>query len=127
MPLDDQEPLWGESLMKKMAIVSFEGNMSCFVHALLNVWDYHQKGYEVALIIEGQSCARIADIGDSPKGQLWNDIKTAGLIKAVCKACAAAVDTLDAAEEQELPIDATLSGHAALEPYTTAGYEIVLF
>ena len=39
--------------MKKMAIVSFQGNMSCFVHALLNLWDYHEKGYETALIIEG--------------------------------------------------------------------------
>ena len=34
--------------MKKIAIVSFEGEMMCFVHALLNIWDYHEKGYEVA-------------------------------------------------------------------------------
>ena len=113
--------------MKKMAIVSFQGNMSCFVHALLNLWDYHEKGYETALIIEGQSCARVADIVDSPQAGLWSKIKEAGLVKAVCKACAANVGTLESAEQQELPIDATLSGHASLEPYTNQGYEIMLF
>lgn len=113
--------------MKKMAIVSFQGNMSCFVHALLNVWDYHEKGYEVALIVEGQSCARVVDIGSSPQGKLWEKIKDAGLVKAVCKACAAQMDALAAAEEQGLPIDASLSGHAALEPFSSDGFEIVLF
>ncbi len=113
--------------MKKMAIVSFQGNLSCFVHALLNVWDYHEKGYDTALIIEGQSCERVKDIGDSPQAALWQQIKDAGLVKAVCKACAANVGALAAAEEQQLPIDSTLSGHAALEPYSREGFEIVLF
>ena len=31
--------------MKKIAIVSFKGEMPCFVHALLNVWNYHERGY----------------------------------------------------------------------------------
>lgn|SRR5690554_286001 len=113
--------------MKKIAIVSFQGEMSCFVHALLNVWNYHEKGYEVALIVEGASTARISDISASPKGQLWEKIRDAGLIRSVCKACAVQMGSLADAETQNLPIDAALSGHSDLEVFSAAGFEIILF
>lgn len=113
--------------MKKIAVVSFTGEMPCFVHALLNVWNYHQRGYETALIIEGASAARLADIGGSPQAGLWEKVKGAGLVKSVCKACAAQMGTLDAAESQGLPIDAALSGHSDLEAFTARGFEIILF
>ncbi len=38
------------SEMKKIAIVSFRGETPCFVHALLNVWKYYQRGYQGHLI-----------------------------------------------------------------------------
>lgn len=113
--------------MKKIAVVSFNGEMSCFVHALLNVWNYHEKGYEVALIMEGASTARILDIGKSPQGKLWEKIREAGLVRSVCKACAAQMKSLEEAESQGLPIDAALSGHSDLEVFTAQGYEIILF
>ncbi|HBG00300.1 MAG TPA: cytoplasmic protein [Firmicutes bacterium] len=113
--------------MKKIAIVSFRGEMPCFAHALLNVWNYHEKGYEVALIVEGASTARIADIAQSPQRELWEKIKEAGLLRSVCKACAAQMGSLAEAEAQGLPIDAALSGHSDLEVFTAAGFEIILF
>lgn len=113
--------------MKKIAVVSFQREMSCFVHALLNVWNYHERGYEVALIVEGASTARIADIGKTPQGKLWEKIREAGLIRSVCKACAAQMGTLAEAEAQGLPIDAALSGHSDLEVFTAEGFEIILF
>lgn len=113
--------------MKKIAIVSFKGEMPCFVHALLNVWNYHEKGYEVALIVEGASAARIADISSAPQGKLWEKIRDAGLIRSVCKACAAQMGTLAEAEAQGLPIDAALSGHSDLEVFSAAGFELILF
>jgi hypothetical protein len=113
--------------MKKIAIVSFRGEMPCFVHALLNVWNYHERGYEVALVIEGASAARIGDIADSPQAKLWEKIRSAGLIRSVCKACAAQMGTLAEAEAQGLPIDAALSGHSDLEVFSAAGFEIILF
>ena len=111
----------------KIGIVTFQGELSCFVHALLNALDYHGRGYETALIIEGQSCARVADITQSPKAELWRTVVEAGLVKAVCKACAAQMGSLEAAQAQGLPIDASLSGHASLEPYSRQGYELILF
>ncbi|NLM39759.1 MAG: cytoplasmic protein [Firmicutes bacterium] len=113
--------------MRKIAIVSFQGDMSCFVHALLNLWNYHERGYETALIVEGASTKLLPDIPNSPKGELWKKIREAGLIKSVCKACAAQMGTLEEAERQGLPIDSALSGHSDLEPFTREGYEIILF
>jgi len=112
---------------KKIAIVSFKGEMPCFVHALLNAWNYHERGYEVALIVEGASTARIADITGAPQGALWEKIKEAGLVRSVCKACAAQMGSLVEAEAQGLPIDAALSGHSDLEAFTSKGFEIILF
>ena len=113
--------------MRKIAIVSFQGEMPCFVHALLNVWNYYERGYDSALIIEGASTKLLGQIANSPKGELWAKIKDAGLVKSVCKACTAQMGTLEEAEEQGLPIDAALSGHSDLEPFTKAGYEIIIF
>lgn len=113
--------------MKKIAIVSFKGEMPCFNHALLNVWNYHEKGYDVALIVEGASAARIVDIKSSPQSGLWNKIVEAGLVRSVCKACAVQMGSLEEAIEQGLPIDAGLSGHSDLEIFTAQGYQIILF
>lgn len=113
--------------MKRIAIVSFNGQMPCFVHALLNVWNYHERGYDVALIVEGASVERLLDIKTSPQAGLWAKIVEAGLVRSVCKACAAQKGALQEAEEQGLPIDAALSGHSDLEVFTAQGYEIILF
>nr|NLJ03759.1 cytoplasmic protein [Bacillota bacterium] len=64
---------------------------------------------------------------NSPQGGLWRKIKEAGLIRSVCKACAAQMGTLAEAEAQGLPIDAGLSGHSDLEVFTAQGFEIILF
>lgn len=114
-------------MKKKIAIVSFQGEMPCFMHALLNVWNYHERGYEVALIIEGASTARLADITKVPQAKLWEKIKETGLVRSVCKACAVQMNTLQEAEAQGLPIDGALSGHSDLEIFTAQGYEIILF
>jgi hypothetical protein len=113
--------------VRKIAVVSFQGEMSCFVHALLNVWNYHQRGYDTVLIIEGASTKLLGSIVQSPKAELWESIKKAGLIKSVCKACSAQMGTLNEAERQGLPIDAALSGHSDLERFTKDGYSIILF
>ena len=89
--------------MRKIAIVSFQGDMSCFVHALLNLWNYHERGYETALIVEGASTKLLPDIPNSPKGELWKKIREAGLIKSVCKACAAQMGTLEEPKGKDCP------------------------
>ena len=113
--------------MKKIAIVAFKGEMPCFVHALLNLWNYHMKGYETKLIIEGMATERILDMEESSKKELWKSIKAANLISSVCMACSVQTNSLEAAKNQGLPIDNSLSGHSDLEPFTQSGYEIIIF
>ena len=82
--------------MRKIAIVSFQGEMSCFVHALLNVWNYHERGYETALIIEGASTRLLSDIPNSPKGELdkTDPTRHCGELDEVCPTRPMAVRTM---------------------------------
>ena len=92
--------------MKKIAIVSFKGEMPCFVHALLNVWNYPERGYETALIVEGAS-ARLADIGASPRPSCGRRSRPLGWLNRSVRR-AAQMGTLEEVK-QGLLIDAALS------------------
>jgi len=113
----------------KLALVAFEGDAMCFVHVLLNALDMDDKGHDVAVIIEGAATKLIVDLADpaKPFAKLFTDLKERGLVKAVCKACAAKMGALDAAKDQGLPIVGDMNGHPALEPYLADGYQIITF
>ncbi len=113
----------------KVALVAFEGEAMCFVHVLLNALDLDAKGHEVAVIIEGAATKLIAELADpaKPFANLYADVKERGLVKAVCKACAAKMGGLEAAEQQGLPIVGDMKGHPSLEPWLTDGYQILTF
>ena len=61
--------------MRKIAIVSFQGEMPCFVHALLNVWNYYERGYDSALIIEGASTKLLGQIRTPPKASFGRRLR----------------------------------------------------
>ncbi len=113
----------------KLALVAFEGDAMCFVHVLLNALDMDDKGHDVAVIIEGAATKLIVDLADpaKPFAKLFADLKERGLVKAVCKACAAKMGALDAAKDQGLPIVGDMNGHPALEPWLADGYQIITF
>jgi hypothetical protein len=113
----------------KIVLLAFEGETMCFVHVLLNAMDLADKDHEVAVIIEGAATKLIPELADpeKPFAKLYAEVKECGLVKAVCKACAAKMGALDAAEEQGLPIVGDMEGHPALEPWLTQGYEVITF
>lgn len=113
----------------KVALLAFEGEAMCFVHVLLNALDLNDKGHEVAVIIEGAATKLIGELADpaKPFANLYADVKKRDLVKAVCKACAAKMGALEAAEQQGLPIVGDMKGHPSLEPYLTDGYQILTF
>ncbi len=113
----------------KVALVAFEGEAMCFVHVLLNALDMADKGHDVAVIIEGAATKLIPELADPerPFANLYASTKDRGLIKAVCKACAAKMGALESAEAQGLPIVGDMKGHPSLEPYLTEGYQILTF
>ncbi len=115
--------------MKKVALFVFNGEPVCFIHVLLNALDLNEKGHEAKIIIEGAAVKLIPDLSKpgNPQAGLWKKTLEADLLAGVCKACAAKLGTLDATVEQGLPLLGDMAGHPAMEPYLSAGYEVISF
>jgi len=113
----------------KTALVAFQGEAMCFAHVLLNALDHQSKGHEVAVIVEGAACKLIVELADpgKPFAKLYAEVRDKGLIKAVCKACASKMGSIEAAQEQGLPIDGEMSGHPSLAKWQEEGWQIITF
>ena len=116
-------------MVKKVALVAFNGEPMCFVHVLLNALDMKEKGYEVKVVIEGSATKLVNELNDEAKpfGKMYLDVKARGMIDCVCKACAMKMGALEGAEEQGLPSCGEMKGHPSLAKYMEDGYEIITF
>ena len=114
---------------KKVAIFAFNGEIMCFVHALLNALDMKQKGYDIKLVIEGSDTKQIKELAnhDKPFATIYEKTREAGLIDCVCQACASQTGSLDSAKEQNLPLCSEMSGHPSMARYIENGYQILIF
>lgn len=117
------------SATDKTALVAFQGDPICFIHVLLNALDLDRRSQEVAVVLEGQATGLIPDLArtDHPLNQLYLQAKERNLIDAVCRACAAKMGTLEAAEKENLKIVDDMSGHVGLAGYLERGYHIITF
>lgn len=115
-------------MSKKIAVFSFNGHATCFTHALLNTKDLNDKGFDVKLIIEGETTKLVKDLADPdvPYSKFYTDVRDAGLIDCVCRACASKMGALESAEEQGLRLSGGLAGHPAMSEYLSEGYEIIV-
>lgn len=115
--------------MNKVALYAFNGDPMCFVHVMLYALDFHARGVEVKIVMEGSATRLVRDLIDParPFAALYREIREKGLIGAVCQACSAKMEALEAAREQGLPIDGSLKGHPSLAADREAGYEIFTF
>jgi len=115
--------------MKKVALVAFNGEPMCFVHVLLNGLEMKEKGYDVKLVIEGSAVKAAAALSNPEHNfhQLYKKTVAAGIIDAVCQACAAKMGVLETLQSENLPIKGDMKGHPALSNYLEAGYEIITF
>ncbi|MFX0207096.1 MAG: cytoplasmic protein [Candidatus Hodarchaeota archaeon] len=111
--------------MKKQLFVIFNYNKGIFTHILLNVFDMVDKGYEVGIIFESEACKLISEY-ETKKYDKFDKLKSLNLVAAVCEVCAKAMDALESAQRQGLPIDGTLSGHPALESWIKDGFHIMI-
>ncbi|MGQ9499220.1 MAG: cytoplasmic protein [Dissulfurimicrobium sp.] len=113
--------------MKKTAIFAFRGDPMCFVHVLLNALDMNEKGMEGKIIIEGEATKLIPELEkpDHFLHSLYEKVKKAGLIDAVCKACSAKMGVLDEIERLGLPVASEMSGHVSIARYINMGFEII--
>ncbi|MFH1035627.1 MAG: cytoplasmic protein [Pseudomonadota bacterium] len=115
--------------MRKVALFAFNGEMTCFVHALLNALDLRAQGHEVALVVEGtatQLAPRFGG-GQGPFAGLFEKVRQQGLLAGICRACAVKMDTLAEVERLGLPVLDDMSGHAGMAPFIQRGFEIITF
>ena len=115
--------------MEKVALIAFNGELMCFVHVLLNALDMKQKGYDVALVVEGSATGLIPQLAqaDNPMHGLYAQVKEAGLIDAVCKACSQKMKALEAVQAEGLPLADEMKGHPSLARYMENGYRLITF
>ena len=114
-------------MAEKVVLVAYNGEPMCFAHVLLNALDMKERGLDVKVVVEGTATKMIASLSDpnQPFAELYERVKAANLIDCVCKACAAKMGALAAAESQGLPICGEMSGHPSLARYIQEGYRVI--
>jgi hypothetical protein len=116
-------------MKKKVAMFAFNGDPMCFIHVLLNTLDMNEKGFHVALVVEGSATKLIPEISreGNPLNKLYFEVKEAGLIHCVCRACANKMEVLESVEDEDLPVCGPMAGHPSMADYINDGYDVISF
>lgn len=114
--------------MNKVAIFAFNGEMMCFVHALLNALDLKAKGHDVRLVVEG-TATRLAPefAGGGSFSELFLKVREQGLLAGFCQACSAKMGVADDVRRLGLPLLSDMQGHAGVAPFLDQGYQVITF
>jgi hypothetical protein len=115
--------------MKKVALFAFNGELTCFVHVLLNALDLNERGHHVKIVIEGAATRLVPELAQegNPMGRLYEKAKGLDLIDGVCKACAGKMGTLEDVKVQGLRLLDEMTGHPSMARYMEEGFEIICF
>jgi len=114
-------------MTRKIALFAFNGEIMCFVHALINAMDLHKRGFDVKLVIEGNATKLIKDLDKKENAfhELYYNARSLGLIDCVCDACSMKMGSHDAAIEQGLNLCSEMYGHPPMGRYIEDGYDII--
>ena len=115
--------------MNKIALLAYNGELTCFAHVLLYALDFEKKGYEVKVVIEGAATSLIAELAkdDAPFANLYRQLREKKLLTCICKACSQKMGTLAEAEKQGLKIVGDMQGHPSIENFVRDGFQIISF
>jgi hypothetical protein len=115
--------------MEKFALFVFNGDMSCFIHVLLNALDLNERGHEVRIVIEGSATKLIPELSreGTPLFRLYKRAREQDLIHGTCRACSMKMNVIKAAEEEGLTLLDDMSGHPSMGLYLERGFKIITF
>ena len=115
--------------MKKVALLAYNGELTCFAHVMLYALDLEKKGYEVKVVIEGAATSLIGQLAksDAPFANLYSQLRDKKLLTCICKACSQKMGSLAEAERQGLAIVGDMQGHPSIEGFLSDGYQIISF
>lgn len=110
--------------MKHILFYGMTGEKSCFMHVLLNAVALHEAGHQVKVIFEGAS-VKLAPIFHQENNPVYRKAKDAGLLAGICLACAKTLGVYEEALMTGLPFLSDMSGHAGMQPFMQAGYQVI--
>lgn len=115
--------------MEKAVLFAFRGEIPCFAHVMLNAIDMREKGFDVQVVLEGESPKVIGELSrqSHPMHKLFEQTKSLGLIAGACKACAHATGALDAVLAEGLPLLDGMHGHAGMAGWIQKGFRVITF
>ncbi|MEL7638802.1 MAG: cytoplasmic protein [Solidesulfovibrio sp.] len=115
--------------MKKVALFAFRGDLSCFVHVLLNALDFREKDYEVKVVLEGEATRLVAELSkpDNHLHPLFEKTKELGLFAGVCRACSHQLGSQEAAVAEGFTLLDDMHGHPGMAPYVDNGFTVLIF
>lgn len=113
--------------MKKIALLAYNGELTCFAHVMLYALDFAKKGYEVKVVIEGAATSLITELAKpgAPFANLYSQLREKNLLTCICKACSQKMGTLAEAEKQGLAIVGDMQGHPSIEGFLSDGFQII--
>ncbi|TKB26137.1 cytoplasmic protein [Desulfopila sp. IMCC35006] len=116
-------------MMKKIALLAYNGELTCFAHVMLYALDFEKKGYEVKVVIEGAATSLITELAKTgaPFANLYSQLRDKNLLTCICKACSQKMGTLAEAEKQGLAIVGDMQGHPSIEGFVRDGYQVISF
>jgi hypothetical protein len=113
--------------MKYMFLATDDNKMQ-LMHLLLNANNFHEKGDEVAVVLECASPKLLIGIADGTfKLPAFDKALQNNIIDHACKACTANFNATEAAEKLRVPLKGELSGHSDLLRFAKDGYSIISF
>ena len=105
-----------------------EDNKMQLMHLLLNANNFHEKGYDVAVVLECASPKLLIGLEDSSiRLQIFDTALKNGIIDHACRACTANFKATESAEKLGVPLKGELSGHSDLLKFAQDGYSIISF
>ncbi len=115
--------------MKKVALFVFNGDPMCFTHVMLYAKDFHAKGDEVRIVLEGTATMLPGKLSapGAPFGEMYRFVRENNLIDCVCKGCSVKMGVNEEVEREGLVLNGELSGHPSLDRYIEEGYQIITF
>jgi hypothetical protein len=113
--------------MKYLFLATDENKMQLY-HLLLNAINFHEKGHEVATVLECASPKILIRIVDGTiKLPIFDKAMQLGIIDHACKACSAAFSATEAAQNLGVALKGELNGHSDLLKFANAGFSILTF
>ncbi|MCF8055541.1 MAG: cytoplasmic protein [Desulfocapsa sp.] len=115
--------------MRKILLVAFQGQPMCFIHVLLNGLELKAAGHDCKIIVEGEATTLIPEVSKQEHflHGLFQQVKEAGLIEGVCRACSMKMQVIEHIEKESLPLLDDMSGHPGMAKYIENGFEILNF